>query len=117
MLVGPFTDPAAAWQRLLEQGILVRDVGLPRWLRVTIGTTEQMTTLAAAMAGLEDLRETRMSRTARVERTTKESEVLVELDLDGTGRSEISTGVPVLRPHAGPSGPPRRSGPDRPHPR
>jgi len=58
VLIGPFADPAAAWQRLLEQGILVRDVGLPRWLRVTIGTPEQMTTLAAAMAGLEDLRET-----------------------------------------------------------
>ena len=35
-----------------------------------------------------------MSRTARVERKTKESEVLVELDLDGTGRTEVSTGVP-----------------------
>ena len=34
-----------------------------------------------------------MSRTARIERATKESKVLVELDLDGTGRSEISTGV------------------------
>ena len=34
-----------------------------------------------------------MSRTARVERTTGESSVKVELDLDGTGRSEISTGV------------------------
>ncbi|MFN8183530.1 MAG: imidazoleglycerol-phosphate dehydratase HisB [Candidatus Nanopelagicales bacterium] len=37
-----------------------------------------------------------MSRTARIERTTKESEVLVELDLDGTGRSEVSTGVPFF---------------------
>jgi imidazoleglycerol-phosphate dehydratase len=35
-----------------------------------------------------------VSRTARVERKTKESEVLVELDLDGTGVTEISTGVP-----------------------
>jgi imidazoleglycerol-phosphate dehydratase len=34
-----------------------------------------------------------MSRTARIERTTKESAVVVELDLDGTGRAEISTGV------------------------
>ncbi|MGH3872759.1 MAG: imidazoleglycerol-phosphate dehydratase HisB [Pseudonocardiaceae bacterium] len=34
-----------------------------------------------------------MSRTARIERVTKESTVLVELDLDGTGRAEISTGV------------------------
>lgn len=35
-----------------------------------------------------------MSRTARIERTTKESDVLVELDLDGTGQVEVSTGVP-----------------------
>ncbi len=33
------------------------------------------------------------ARTGRVERTTKESTVLVEVDLDGTGRAEISTGV------------------------
>lgn len=35
-----------------------------------------------------------MSRFARVERTTKESSVLVELDIDGTGQSTIETGVP-----------------------
>ena len=34
-----------------------------------------------------------MTRAARVERTTKESGVVVELDLDGTGLAEISTGV------------------------
>ena len=33
-------------------------------------------------------------RRARLERTTSESSVFVELDLDGTGRSEISTSVP-----------------------
>lgn len=37
-----------------------------------------------------------MSRTARIERNTKESEVLVELDLDGTGVSSIETGVPFF---------------------
>ena len=35
-----------------------------------------------------------MSRTARIERTTKESDVLVELNLDGTGQVDVSTGVP-----------------------
>jgi imidazoleglycerol-phosphate dehydratase len=34
-----------------------------------------------------------MSRTARIERTTKESSVVVELDLDGTGAARIGTGV------------------------
>ena len=35
-----------------------------------------------------------MSRTGRVARTTSESDVLVELDLDGTGATDVSTGVP-----------------------
>ncbi|MFI7003199.1 imidazoleglycerol-phosphate dehydratase HisB [Nocardia sp. NPDC050175] len=35
-----------------------------------------------------------MNRTARVERVTKESSIVVELDLDGTGKTEIATGVP-----------------------
>ena len=34
-----------------------------------------------------------MSRVGRVERTTKETSVVVELDLDGTGRADIATGV------------------------
>ena len=34
-----------------------------------------------------------MSRTARIERVTKESAVLVELDLDGTGTTEVNTGI------------------------
>ncbi|HOB06315.1 MAG TPA: imidazoleglycerol-phosphate dehydratase HisB [Propionibacteriaceae bacterium] len=34
-----------------------------------------------------------MGRTARVERSTSESTVVVEIDLDGTGESDISTGV------------------------
>jgi imidazoleglycerol-phosphate dehydratase len=32
-------------------------------------------------------------RRARIERTTKESKVLVELDIDGTGRGDVHTGV------------------------
>jgi imidazoleglycerol-phosphate dehydratase len=34
-----------------------------------------------------------MSRTGRIERTTAETRVRVELSLDGTGRAEIATGV------------------------
>ena len=40
-----------------------------------------------------DLQE-RTGRRARMERTTSESSVLVEIDLDGTGRSDISSSVP-----------------------
>jgi imidazoleglycerol-phosphate dehydratase len=35
-----------------------------------------------------------MSRTATIRRTTKESSIELTLDLDGTGESDISTGVP-----------------------
>jgi imidazoleglycerol-phosphate dehydratase len=37
-----------------------------------------------------------MSRSARVQRTTKESDVLVELEIDGTGVTEVETGVPFF---------------------
>ena len=36
------------------------------------------------------------ARTARVERNTAETKIAVELDLDGTGRAELATGVPFL---------------------
>ena len=35
-----------------------------------------------------------MSRTGRVERETAESSVLVEVDLDGSGRTDVETGIP-----------------------
>jgi imidazoleglycerol-phosphate dehydratase len=34
-----------------------------------------------------------MSRTGRIERSTNETKVLVEIDLDGTGRTDVGTGV------------------------
>jgi imidazoleglycerol-phosphate dehydratase len=36
------------------------------------------------------------ARTARVERATRETSIAVGVDLDGTGRAEIATGVPFL---------------------
>lgn len=35
---GRFDDQHAAWQAILDQGVLVRDNGVPGWLRVTAGT-------------------------------------------------------------------------------
>jgi histidinol-phosphate aminotransferase len=37
VLVGRFSDAAAAWQAFLDRGVLVRDPGIPGWLRVTAG--------------------------------------------------------------------------------
>ena len=38
----------------------------------------------------------RPGRTARVERATRETQVAVELDLDGTGSADVQTGVPFF---------------------
>jgi len=37
-----------------------------------------------------------MGRSARIERTTNETSVVVEIDLDGTGVTAVSTGVPFF---------------------
>ena len=34
-----------------------------------------------------------MSRTARVQRKTQETQITVEIDLDGKGRTKIETGI------------------------
>ncbi|GGM38470.1 histidinol-phosphate aminotransferase [Micromonospora sonchi] len=42
-------DQSVAWRALLDQGVLVRDVGLPGWLRVTAGTPAETDAFLAAM--------------------------------------------------------------------
>jgi histidinol-phosphate aminotransferase len=49
VLFGEFGDQQATWQGLLDRGVLVRDVGLPGWLRVTAGTEDEVTAFLAAM--------------------------------------------------------------------
>jgi histidinol-phosphate aminotransferase len=41
VLFGGLADSQAVWQALLDQGVLIRDVGLPGWLRVSVGTGAQ----------------------------------------------------------------------------
>ena len=41
LFFGKFADSAAAWQQFLERGVLIRDVGVPGFLRVTIGLPEE----------------------------------------------------------------------------
>lgn len=43
-----------------------------------------------------DKREENRNRTAEVTRKTKETDILIRLDLDGTGKSEVSTGIGFL---------------------
>lgn len=41
VLFGRFADAAGSWRAFLERGVLIRDVGVPQHLRVTIGTPEE----------------------------------------------------------------------------
>ena len=41
MLFGRFLDAQDAWRAFLDRGVLIRDVGIPQHLRVTIGTPEE----------------------------------------------------------------------------
>ena len=49
VLFGRFADQAKAWQALLDSDVLVRDVGLPGWLRVTAGTPEETDAFLTAL--------------------------------------------------------------------
>lgn len=56
VLFGQFADAHRVWQRYLDADVLIRDVGIPRHLRVTIGTpTENDAFLAASKAMTEEI--------------------------------------------------------------
>ena len=38
---GRFEDAHTVWRQILDRGVLVRDNGVPGWLRVTAGTPEE----------------------------------------------------------------------------
>jgi histidinol-phosphate aminotransferase len=48
VLFGLFADAASAWQQFLADGVLIRDVGIPGYLRVTIGLPEENDAFLAA---------------------------------------------------------------------
>jgi histidinol-phosphate aminotransferase len=49
VLFGGFADSRETWLALLDRGVLVRDVGLPGWLRVTAGTDAETTAFLDAL--------------------------------------------------------------------
>ncbi|RGE23728.1 histidinol-phosphate transaminase [Leucobacter sp. wl10] len=52
LLVGGFADPAAVFEALRAQGILVRNLGIPGHLRITAGTEAETTAVVEAIAAL-----------------------------------------------------------------
>ncbi|WP_204974075.1 histidinol-phosphate transaminase [Microbacterium esteraromaticum] len=52
VLFGGVDDPKAVWQALYDQGVLIRDVGIPHHLRVTAGTEAETTAFLEALASI-----------------------------------------------------------------
>jgi histidinol-phosphate aminotransferase len=54
VLFGRFPDAPASWRAFLNRGVLIRDVGIPGHLRVTIGTREENDAFLRAAARLAE---------------------------------------------------------------
>lgn len=54
-MFGTFEDRRAVWQGLLDRGVLIREVGPPGWLRVSVGTPEEMTAFKDALVEVAGL--------------------------------------------------------------
>lgn len=55
VLFGRFADRHAVWQGLLDRGVLIRETGPEGWLRVSIGTPEEMTAFRDALVEVAGL--------------------------------------------------------------
>lgn len=106
-------DSAEVQTALLNKGILVRRFAnetLPNHLRITVGTPDDTGRLVRALADLleegrekirlldrwvapEPLVSTSLGRMGQIQRKTNETDLRVELNLDGSGRHKIETGL------------------------
>lgn len=106
-ILAKFDNPGEVYGRLLADGLIVRDrsrgPGCEGCLRITVGTPGENDRLlrllgapsvaASVRSGVEMLGE----RHVRITRNTKETKVMLDLDLDsGSGRGQISTGLPFF---------------------
>jgi histidinol-phosphate aminotransferase len=55
-LFGVFDDRHAVWQALLDRGVLIREVGPPGWLRVSVGTPAEMGRFRQALTAVTGAR-------------------------------------------------------------
>jgi histidinol-phosphate aminotransferase len=49
VLFGTFADRHAVWQALVDRGVLIRETGPSGWLRVSVGTPEEMRSFRTAL--------------------------------------------------------------------
>lgn len=54
VLFGEFADAPATWQRYLDAGVLIRDVGIPGYLRATTGLAEENDAFLRVSAQIAD---------------------------------------------------------------
>jgi len=62
VLFGRFADRRAVWQALLDRSVLVREVGPPDWLRVSVGTPAEMTAFRTALAEVLEIHPAQAAR-------------------------------------------------------
>lgn len=55
VLFGLFDDRRSIWQGLLDRGVLIREVGPEGWLRVSVGTPQDMTAFQDALSEVAGL--------------------------------------------------------------
>ncbi|MCF6377358.1 histidinol-phosphate transaminase [Nocardioides KLBMP 9356] len=60
VLFGRFADRHAVWQGLVDRGVLIRETGPAGWLRVSIGTADEMTSFRTALTETMESRQERM---------------------------------------------------------
>jgi len=54
VLFGRFRDRHVVWQALLDEGVLIRETGPDGWLRVSVGTADEMAAFEAALLKVRD---------------------------------------------------------------
>ena len=54
VLFGRFADRHAVWQGLVDRGVLIRETGPEGWLRVSIGTADEMAAFRDALVETMD---------------------------------------------------------------